>query len=77
MGDAQYLVNNIKVDKVIFNNDTFNDLELNLVKILKEKNIKYYKNMKSIRLGKNRLHFLNNELYDNENDNSSGVSFLS
>ena len=71
MGDAQYLVNNIKVDKVIFNNDTFNDLELNLVKILKEKNIKYYKNMKSISLGKNRLHFLNNELYDNENDNSS------
>ena len=27
--------------------------------------------MKSISLGKNRLHFLNNELYDNENDNSS------
>ena len=26
--------------------------------------------MKSISLGKNRLHFLNNELYDNENDNS-------
>ena len=73
MGDAQYLVNNIKVDKVIFNNDTFNDLELNLVKILKEKNIKYYKNMKSISLGKNRLHFLNNELYDNENDNSSVI----
>ena len=39
MGDAQYLVNNIKVDKVIFNNDTFNDLELNLVKILKEKKL--------------------------------------
>ena len=58
MGDAQYLVNNIKVDKVIFNNDTFNDLELNLVKILKEKNIKYYKNMKSISLGKNFLNII-------------------
>lgn len=71
MGEAINLVNNFKVEKVIFNNDTFNDLELNLVKILKEKNIKYYKNMKNISLDKNKLHFLNNELYDNENDNSS------
>ena len=73
MGEAINLVNNFKVEKVIFNNDTFNDLELNLVKILKEKNIKYYKNMKSISLDKNKLHFLNNELYDNENDNSNVI----
>ena len=73
MGEAINLVNKFKVEKVIFNNDTFNDLELNLVKILKEKNIKYYKNMKNISLGKNKLHFLNNELYDNENDNSSVI----
>ena len=73
MGEAINLVNNFKVEKVIFNNDTFNDLELNLVKILKEKNIKYCKNMKNISLGKNKLHFLNNELYNNENDNSSVI----
>ena len=39
MGEAINLVNNFKVDKVIFNNGEYNELELELIKVLEEKNI--------------------------------------
>jgi len=39
MGEAEYLVNNFKIMNVIFNNDNFNYLEVNLIKILDMKNI--------------------------------------
>ncbi len=43
MGEAINLINNIKVEKVILNNDEYNDLELNLIKQLDNKHIPYYK----------------------------------
>lgn len=70
IGNANYLVNNIKVNKVILNNDTFNELENGLIKYLNTKNIKYYNNLQHLNIKNNKLYFLNTNLYDNENDNS-------
>ena len=42
MGEAINLVNNFKVEKVIFNCGTFNDLEKELIKVLDKKKIKYF-----------------------------------
>lgn len=42
LGEAIDLVDNFKVDKVIFNVDEYNDLENNLIKVLDKKKIKYY-----------------------------------
>ena len=70
IGNANYLVNNFKVNNVILNNGEINDLEKNLIKLLKQKNIKYYQNIKEVKLKDNHLYFINNETYDNENDNS-------
>lgn len=42
MGEAINLVNNFKVEKVIFNCGPYNDLEKELIKVLDEKKIKYY-----------------------------------
>ena len=38
MGEAINLVNNFKVEKVIFNCSEFNDLEKELIKVLDKKN---------------------------------------
>ena len=73
MGEAISLINSFKVDKVIFNNGEYNDLELDLIKVLEEKNIDYYQNIEELNIANNKLYFLNNKLYDNENDNSNVV----
>ena len=71
MGDALHLVSNFKIEKVIFNNDAFNELEKDLIVILKKENIKYYNKIKNINIKNFKLHFLNTKIYDNENDNSN------
>lgn len=68
MGDAINVIENFKVDKVIFNCGKFNDLEKELIKVLDKKNIKYYSCIK--KLNNSKLHFLQTKEYDNENDNS-------
>lgn len=73
MGESINLVNNFKIEQVIFNNDSFNDLELELFKVLEEKNISFYQNIKELNVDNNKLYFLNNKLYDNENDNSNVI----
>ncbi len=70
LGNALYLTNNFKVDKVIFNNGEYNDLELELIKNLKNKNIKYSKNTNNLNLNNIKLYFLNTKNYSEENDNS-------
>ena len=42
MGEAINLVNNFRVEKVIFNCGNYNELEKELIKVLDKKNIKYY-----------------------------------
>ena len=44
------VIENIKVKKVIFNNDQFNDLELEVIKLSVKKNIKYYRSSKNINI---------------------------
>lgn len=73
MGEAINLVNNFKVEKVIFNCGEFNELENELIKILYKKKIPYYSCIKELNIDDNKLYFLNNRDYDNENDNSSVI----
>ncbi len=73
MGESINLINNFKVGKVIFNNDDYNELESKLIKLLKKKNIKYYKNVEELNINNYRLYFLNTKIYDNENDNSNVI----
>ena len=73
MGEAINLVNNFKVEKVIFNCGTYNDLEKELIKVLDKKRIKYYSCIKELDIDKNKLSFLQTKEYDNENDNSNVI----
>ena len=73
MGEAINLVNNIKIEKVIFNCGEFNELEQGLIKVLDKKKIPYYSCITEININNNKLYFLNNKDYDNENDNSSVI----
>ena len=73
MGEAINLVNNFKVEKVIFNCGEYNDLEKELIKVLDKKKIQYYSCIKELNIDKNKLYFLNNKDYSNENDNSSVI----
>ena len=73
MGEAINLVENFKVEKVIFNCGEFNKLENELIKVLDKKKIQYYSCIKELNVGDNKLYFLNNNDYGNENDNSSVI----
>ena len=73
MGDSIYLINNYKVKNVVLNNDDFNELEINLIKELKNKKIKYYQNVEKMPISNNIITILNTEEYDNENDNSNVI----
>ena len=73
MGEAINLVNNFKVEKVIFNCGPYNDLEKELIKVLDKKKNKYYSCIKELNIDKNKLYFLQTKEYDNENDNSNVI----
>ena len=73
MGEAINLVENFKVEKVIFNCGEYNDLEKELIKVLEKKKIPYYSCIRELNIDDNKLYFLNNKDYGNENDNSSVI----
>ena len=73
MGESINLIENFKVEKVIFNCGEFNNLEEELIKVLDKKKIKYYSCIKELNIDDNKLYFLNNKDYRNENDNSSVI----
>ena len=73
MGEAINLVNNFKVERVIFNYGPYNDLEQELIKILDKKKIPYYSCIKELNIDNNKLYFLQTSVYDNENDNSNVI----
>lgn len=75
MGETINLVENFKVEKVIFNCGPYNKLEQKLIKVLDKKNIKYSSCIKELNIDKYKLKFLNTKEYDNENDNSN-VTYL-
>ena len=73
MGEAISLVENFRVEKVIFNCGSYNELEKNLIKVLDKKKIKYYSCIKELNIDKNKLYFLQTKEYDNENDFSNVI----
>ena len=73
MGESISLVDNFKVNNVVLNCGTYNDLEKNLIKVLNKKKIKYYSCIKELNIDKYKLQFLNTKMYDNENDNSNVI----
>ena len=73
IGEAINLVENFKVEKVIFNCGEFNDLEQELIKVLNKNKIPYYSCIKELNIDNNKLYFLQTKEYDNENDNSSVI----
>ena len=71
MGESIKLIKNFKVENIIFNCGTINNLEQELINKI---NNKYYKCIKEININKNiKLQFLNTKEYDNENDNSNVI----
>ena len=73
MGESISLVDNFKVNNVVLNCETYNDLEKNLIKVLNKKKIKYYSCIKELNIDKYKFQFLNTKIYDNENDNSNVI----
>ena len=73
MGEAINLVENFKVEEVIFNCGEFNELEKELIKVLGKKKIPYYSCIKELNIDNNKLYFLQTKEYDNENDNSNVI----
>lgn len=73
MGEVINLVNDFKVDNVIFNCGEYNDLENELINVLDKKHIEYYSCIKELNIDEYKLQFLNTVEYDNENDNSSVI----
>ena len=73
MGEVINLVENFKVENIIFNWGSYNDLEQELIKVLEKKNINYYSCMKELYVDNYKLQFLNTGTYNNENDNSSVI----
>ena len=73
MGETINLVENLKVEKVIFNCGEYNYLEKELIKVLNKKKIKYYSCIKELNIDNNRLYFLQTKEYDNENNNSNVI----
>ena len=69
MGEAINLVNDFKVENVIFNCGEYNDLEKELIKALNDKSIEYYSCINRL----NNFHFLQTREYNNENDNSNVI----
>ena len=72
IGESIDLINNFKVEKVIFNCGKFNELEQELITVLNKKKISYYSCVKELDIG-NKLYFLQTKEYDNENDNSNVI----
>ena len=73
MGESINLIENFKVEKVIFNCGEFNDLEKELIKDLDKKKIPYYSCIKELNIDDNKLNFLQTKEYNNENDNSNVI----
>ena len=73
MGEAINLVENFKVENVIFNCGEFNELEQELIQVLDKNQIPHYSCIKELNIDDNKLYFLQTKEYDNENDNSNVI----
>lgn len=55
MGESINLVENFKVQKVIFNCGEFNELEQELIKVLDKKKISYYSCIKELNINNDKI----------------------
>lgn len=74
-GEVVNLINNYKVDNIVFNIGDINSIESSVINVLKKKDIKYYIGLDNVKINNNTLYFLNTKEYDNENDNSNVLYF--
>ena len=71
IGDAGYLINNYKVRNVILNSGKNNQLEKDLIKYLKKRNINYINISKyDLKIDKYEFNFINDKDLNNENEDS-------
>ena len=73
MGEAINLIDNFKVDNVIFNCGSYNELEQGLIAVLNRKKIPYYSCISELNIDNVKLYFLNTKDYNDENENSSVI----
>ena len=73
MGEASNIVNNLKVETVIFNCGSYNNMEKKLINQLNKKNIEYYTCINKLNIKDIKFYFLNQKDYGNENDNSNVI----
>lgn len=70
IGGAISLVEDFKVDYVVFNNGDYSSLEIELIDKLKDMDILYGNSLDKISIGNSYIYFINDKVYSNENDNS-------
>ncbi len=70
IGGALSLVKDFNVNNVILNKGEYSNLEMKLINILKKKKIYFTSDVDKINIRGWYIYFLNNKLFDNENDNS-------
>ena len=75
MGESVNLVNNFNVRNVIFNIGSYNEIEEELVSVLKKRKINFYRGYDNLNIDGYSFYFLNTKIYDNENDNSNVIYF--
>ncbi len=75
MGESINLVNNFNVRNVIFNIGSYNEIEEELVSVLKKRKINFYRGYDNLNIDGYSFYFLNTKIYDNENDNSNVIYF--
>ena len=76
MGESINLVNNFNVRNVIFNIGSYNEIEEELISILKKRKINFYRGYDNLNIDGYRFYFLNTKIYDNEDDNSNIIYFV-
>ena len=73
IGGAKALINNFKVDNIILNRGEYSELEIELINNSDKINI--INNVNKIKIGSRYIYFLNNKIFNNENDNSIVLYF--
>ena len=69
MGEAYNITKVMNIKNVIFNHNSFNELELDFIRYLDDSKINYFKGNNKLNITDN-MRFLNDKVFDNENDNS-------
>ena len=69
MGEVYNITKVMNIKNVIFNHNSFNELELDFIRYLDDSKINYFKGNNKLNITDN-MRFLNDKVFDNENDNS-------